>query len=109
MWKFSVESYAMSAAQFQPGSAISTLTASGLVYDPRHYLLSIIDKPAAVEEMPRWAIRDIYLEEKESRRQKLLVLRGPQPLEIGPYLREPEREWLAEVLWRWARSPASTP
>jgi hypothetical protein len=38
-------------------------------------------------------------------RQRLTVDHGADPIEIGRSLREPEREWLAQVLRAWAGRP----
>jgi len=38
--------------------------------------------------------------------QRLMVEDGAEQFEIGTHLREPEREWLAEILAAWAAPQA---
>jgi hypothetical protein len=51
--------------------------------------------------LPRQAVGKIVLE-RVGERQRLSVDVGADRVEIGPWLTEPEREWLADVLRAWA-------
>lgn len=53
--------------------------------------------------LPRGAVSNISLE-RVGERQRLTFDHGADRIEIGGCLREPEREWLADVLREWAES-----
>jgi hypothetical protein len=74
-----------------PGPAAGTI---GLVFPPG----------CSVREVPREAVALSRLD-RAGERQCLLIPHGESEIEIGKGLREPEREWLARVLWAWAGRP----
>ena len=43
--------------------------------------------------------------ERVGERQRLTIDHGAERIEIGAFLREPEREWLYEVLKQWKENP----
>ena len=55
-------------------------------------------------EIPRDELDRILLEQTE-KRQRLTIDHGSERIEIGPNLKEPEHEWLAEVLRQCAAGP----
>jgi hypothetical protein len=59
-------------------------------------------------EVPRSGLGKVRLEQVE-RRQRLTAEDGAEPVEVGRYLRPADREWLAEVLRRWAADPGPAP
>ena len=58
-------------------------------------------RPPPVREIPWSELGPIRLE-RVGERQRLTVDWGAERIEIGATLREPEREWLAEILRAWA-------
>jgi hypothetical protein len=93
-----------------------TLRLNELIYDPGR-LLPTADRvhgaklSASGSGFPRRSARPrtIAREElgpiwlgREDGRQRLTIDVGAERIEIGPLLREPEREWLAEILRAWA-------
>jgi hypothetical protein len=56
-------------------------------------------------DIPRSEVKGVQLERTHSG-QRLMVKHGAEQFEVGSYLREPEREWLAEILAAWATSEA---
>jgi hypothetical protein len=55
--------------------------------------------------IPREELGDVRLEEVEGR-QRLTIDHGAESIESGAELREPGREWLAEILRDWAGQPS---
>lgn len=51
-------------------------------------------------EIPKRSLGNVVLE-RIGERQRLYFDHGAQRIEIGEHLREPEREWLAEVIQAW--------
>jgi hypothetical protein len=61
-----------------------------------------------IQEIPREAVAASRLG-REGGRQRLLVRHGTSEIEMGKGLREPEREWLTQVLHTWAGQPEPAP
>jgi hypothetical protein len=57
--------------------------------------------------VPRGEVSNIRLDTVEAR-QRLTFDRGADRIEVGEYLREPEREWLYQVLSSW-KAPLDSP
>lgn len=82
-----------------------TFMEDALHYDPgRHWSHSQSDGIGARRQpviLPREQISAVRLE-LVGTRQRLTIDHGIHRVELGARLREPEREWLASVLQRWA-------
>lgn len=63
---------------------------------------------ARPQEFARAGLGTIRLE-RVGERQRLSIDVGAERIEIGPTLKEPEREWLAQVLRAWAGQSDATP
>jgi hypothetical protein len=98
----------------KPRPASLALGADLLRYDPgtaqlnwQHFSRNGTDAAASfwrtpkVREIPRSRIGKVLLD-RVGERQRLTLTCGAERIEIGQSLREPEREWLAEVLQAWA-------
>jgi hypothetical protein len=77
-----------------------------LAYDPGTSSASEVNtgRRGAVKTIALAELGKIKLVRLEGQ-QRLSIDHGADRIEIGPSLREPEREWLADVLRRWAGRP----
>jgi hypothetical protein len=79
---------------------------TGLVMGPNVRALPqpFATAPPRQRTLTRQQVAGLKLE-RVGERQRLTVDCGADRVEIGPTLREPEREWLAQVLSTWAGRP----
>lgn len=78
-----------------------TLSPSLLAYDPGHFIVGAHAASGTPRDIPRSVLGTIKLE-RTNGRQQLTIDHGTERIEIGRCLREPEREWLSDVLTAWA-------
>lgn len=87
-----------SASSIQLASV--TLTEAWLRYDP--------GGKGPFEEFARWLTSNVRIEEIDGRR-RLIIETDTRLAEVGNFLSEPDREWLADVLRTWVKSGLTDP